>query len=98
MSETKQQSVASSEVSVDEHDASLLDYALIVRRHLRLIGGLCLAALAGTLMVSVLSQKIYESTATVLAPKEGGAGSVLGGLATSGLLQQLPLLSVPSLT
>ena len=98
MSEIKQVSASSGGERVEEDDASLLDYVLVVWRHLRLVGGLCLAAVATTLVVSASSVKIYESTATVLAPKEVGAGSLFGGLAGSALLQQVPLLSVPSLT
>ena len=98
MSEIKQVSASSGGERVEEDDTSLLDYVLVVWRHLRLIGGLCLAAVATTLVVSASSVKIYESTATVLAPKEVGAGSLFGGLAGSALLQQVPLLSVPSLT
>jgi uncharacterized protein involved in exopolysaccharide biosynthesis len=98
MSEIKQESASSGGARIEEDETSLLDHALVVWRHLPLIGALCLAALVATLVVSVWSVRIYESTATVLAPKEGGAGSLFSGLAGSALLQQVPMLSVPSFT
>jgi tyrosine-protein kinase Etk/Wzc len=83
----------------DEDEVNLIDYAAVVWRHRWLIGGLCLIALVATLVVSISMPKVYESTATVLAPKEGAGSGLLGGLAAaSGLLQQVPGLSVPSLT
>src|SRR2546428_7500557 len=42
--------------------------------------------------------KIYESTATALTPKEAAGGNLFSTLANSGLVQQMPGLSVPSLT
>src|SRR2546428_10283560 len=43
--------------------------------------------------------KVYESTTTVLLPKETGSAGLLSSLAASTLLtQQLPGLSMPSLT
>ena len=63
-----------------------------------LITGLCVLSVLVTLVVTLRSPKIYESTATLLAPKEGTGAGLLGGLAVSGLLQQVPGLSLPSLT
>jgi tyrosine-protein kinase Etk/Wzc len=84
---------------VEEDEVNLVDYAAVVWRHRWLIGGLCLIALVATLVVSISMPKVYESTATVLAPKEGAGSGLLGGLAAaSGLLQQVPGLSMPSLT
>jgi uncharacterized protein involved in exopolysaccharide biosynthesis len=48
-------------------------------------------------VVSLLMEKVYESTATIVAPKEG-SGGILGGMTTSLLLQQAPALQLPSLT
>jgi len=59
---------------------------------------LCLAAVLTALIFSILSPKTYESTASILVPKESGLGGFLGGFAASTLLQQMPLLSAPSLT
>src|SRR5262245_7280892 len=61
------------------------------------IVSLCLVAIVATLGVSLWLPKVYRSTATVLVPRESGPGGFLGSLASSGLLQQIPVLSLPSL-
>lgn len=81
----------------DEEEPTLLDYAAVVWRHRWMIGGLCTVACAVALTWSLLTPKVYEATATLVAPKESGGG-LLGGLATSGLLQAVPGISLPSLT
>jgi tyrosine-protein kinase Etk/Wzc len=82
-----------------EDEVSLVDYALVVWRSRWMIATLCVIALAGAFVMSTLLPKTYESTATVLAPKEGPTGSLLGGLAASaGLFQQVVGPSLPSLT
>jgi capsular polysaccharide biosynthesis protein len=82
-----------------EDEVSLVDHALVVWRSRWMIATLCVIALAGAFVVSTLLPKTYESTATVLAPKEGPTGSLLGGLtASAGLLQQVVGPSLPSLT
>lgn len=83
---------------VDEDEVNLVDYAVVVWRHRWLISGLCLVAVVATFAWTIIQPKIYESTATLLAAKEGTASGLLGGLAASGILQQVPGLSVPSLT
>jgi len=83
---------------VSEHQIGLLDYVRVLWRHGWLIAGLCILSVLATLIVTLRSPKIYESTATLLAPKEGTGAGLLGGLAVSGLLQQVPGLSLPSLT
>ena len=37
--------------------------------------------------------KAYESTATLVAPKEGAGSNILSGIAMSGLIQQVPACS-----
>src|SRR3989454_83701 len=83
---------------VSEHQIGLLDYVRVVWRRAWLIAGLCVLSVLATLVVTLRSPKVYESTATLLAPKEGTGAGLLGGLAVSGLLQQVPGLSLPSLT
>jgi len=83
---------------IDEGDVTLADCARTVWGYRRLIVGLCLCAVLVTFVLSITSRKIYESTATLLAPKEGTGTGLLAGLAGSGLLQQGPGFSVPSLT
>ena len=58
--------------------------------------GLVGLALLATLLVSMISPRVYESTASVIAPKEGG-GQILGVLGGGGLLQQLGA-TLPSMT
>ena len=77
-------------------ELALLDLVLMVWRRWRLVAALCVAAAVLTFGVSKLLPKVYESTATLVVPKEG-AGTGLAGLAASGLLQQVPGLSIPSL-
>jgi len=79
-------------------ELTLVDLARMVWRRWRLVGAVCLAAAVLTFGVSRLLPKVYESTTTLVVPKEG-TGSGLAGLAASGLLQQLPSLSlsIPSL-
>ena len=71
-------------------EVSLLDYAVVVRRRWRMIGGLCLVVLLATFVWTILQPRVYESTAALLAPKEGTGSGFLGGLTASGLLQQVP--------
>ena len=75
---------------------SLRDYVAVVWRHKWLIVGIWFVVVLATLVITIKTPKVYESTATLLAPKEGAGGGLLGGLAASGLLQQLPGLPVPS--
>ena len=77
-------------------ELTLLDLARMVWRRWRLVAGLCLAAAVLIFGASRLLPKVYESTTTLVAPKEG-TGTGLAGLAASGLLQQVPGLSIPSL-
>jgi len=77
-------------------ELSLLDLARMIWRRRWLVVTLCVAAGALTFGVSKLMPKMYESNATVVAPKEGAATGI-AGLAASGLLQQVPGLTLPSL-
>lgn len=82
-----------------EDDMSIVDHAAVVWRGRWMIATFCVIALVGAFVVSNLLPKTYESTATVLAPKEGPTGGLLGGLAASaGLLQQVVGSPLPSLT
>lgn len=86
-------------VPAEHEEMTLLDYALVFWRYGWLIGGICFVTIVAAFILTVRSPKIYESSATLLAPKEGAGSGVLSGLAVaSGLIQQVPGLSVPSLT
>jgi uncharacterized protein involved in exopolysaccharide biosynthesis len=84
----------------DEEEVNLLDYWRVVRKHLRLIGVLSVIAVLATMGYSLWTPKIYEATATILAPDErGGRGlGLITALAASGAAQAAPVLSMPSLT
>lgn len=56
-------------------EITLLDYWKAVCKQKRLIGVLCAGAVLTSLIVSLVSPKIYKSKATILMPKEGGSGS-----------------------
>ena len=84
----------------DDEEVNLLDYWRVVRKHLRLIVVLYVIAVLTTMGYSLWMPKIYESTATILAPDERsirGLG-LASALATSGVAQAVPGLSMPSLT
>ncbi len=84
----------------DDEEVHLLDYWRVVRKHVRLIVVLYIITVLATMGYSLWLPKIYESTATILAPDERGA-SGLGlatALAASGIAQAVPGLSMPSLT
>jgi tyrosine-protein kinase Etk/Wzc len=71
----------------------------LLRDHPRLTLVPCGLALATGLVVTLATPKIYESVATVLAPRESRTDGLLSGLAAvSGLLVQAPAPALPSLT
>jgi uncharacterized protein involved in exopolysaccharide biosynthesis len=68
-------------------------------RHRWMIGGLWAVAVLVTFVVTLLMPRIYESTASIIAPKEVTGSGFLGGIvAATSLLQQTPGTSTPSLT
>jgi uncharacterized protein involved in exopolysaccharide biosynthesis len=80
-----------------DEELSLFDLACMVWRRRWLVVGVCATAGIVAFGVSKLMPKVYESMATLVAPKEGTGSSLLGGIAASGLIQQVPGLSLPSL-
>jgi tyrosine-protein kinase Etk/Wzc len=85
---------------MDDDELTLLDYWRIVRKRLWLIFGLCCVAVLAAMIHSLLSPKIYQSTAVILAPDErSGRGLGLGSaLAASQLMPMSSAFSLPSLT
>lgn len=79
-------------------EPTLLEYWAVIRRYVLLIIGLCGIVGLATLVMTVRTPKIYESTATLIAPRESAGGGLLAGLAASNLGQQVPGLAVPSFT
>jgi len=84
---------------VEEYEADLLDYIRVIWRYRWLIVVLFVVSVSGTLAVTLRTPKVYESITTLLIPKEGDrGGGLLTVLAASGLAQQVPGISIPSLT
>jgi len=82
-----------------DDEATVADYVRVVWRQRWMVFALCASVLLATLVVSLMAPRIYESSASVIAPKEGSGSSLLGGLAAAtGLMQQLYGVSLPSLT
>jgi len=80
-------------------DVTFVDYVVLVWQYRWMILTLVLLAVVPTFVLTLRMPKIYESTATLITPKEGGSTTVLGGLAAaSGLLQQIPGIQLPSFT
>ena len=89
---------------MSEEPAPIVRYGVVMWHHRWMIAGICTATVLVTLLVTLQLPKIYQSTATLIAPKEGSAG-LLGGLLGSSLLLQQAQglatstgLSMPSLT
>lgn len=82
--------------AVAEDEISLLDYAAVVWRRWPMIGGLCLVVLLATIVGTIVQPRVYESTAALLTPREGPGSGLLGGIVSSGLIQQMPGTLLPS--
>jgi len=82
----------------DEDEINLLDYWRVIWKFKWLIGVLCSTSVVAAMVFGLLSPKIYESTATILIPKESGGGSLMTALAATGIVQRLSGISIPSLT
>lgn len=81
-------------------DVNVLDYLAVLWRYRWLIAGVFATVIGAAFIFTVITPKMYESAATLLAPKEGAAAAgLLGGLAASGLAQTVPGLAqtVPGL-
>ncbi|MGH7830220.1 MAG: GumC family protein, partial [Candidatus Binatia bacterium] len=82
----------------DFDEINLLEYWQILWKRKWLIGGLCLFSVVAALIGSLLTPKSYDSTVTIMLPKDGGGSGLLSAFAASGLMQQLSGISLPSLT
>ena len=78
----------------------VVNFLVVLWRKRFVIAAITLSAVIGAGIWAATTPKIYESTATLIAPKESTGSGMFGGLVVaSGLLQQVPgLLSMPSLT
>jgi capsule polysaccharide export protein KpsE/RkpR len=82
----------------DEHEVNFIEPARVIWRHRVLIASLMAVSTLAAVAYGILTPRIYESTATVIVPREGNNNLLTGLAAMSGLLQQAPGLSAPSLT
>jgi uncharacterized protein involved in exopolysaccharide biosynthesis len=78
-------------------EAGLSEYLAIVMRHRLLIAGVCAVSLLVAFVVTLRTPRWYDSSATILVPKEAGPAGIFGGLAATAFVQQASGLSVPSL-
>src|SRR5262245_18630287 len=86
------------QLHTDDQEFHFVHYAQAIGRHRWMILVLVSLSLLIALGYSISTPKIYESTATILVPREGNSNLLTGLAAATGLLQQVPGLSVPSLT
>src|SRR5712692_9556768 len=78
----------------DVDEANVLDYFAVLWRYRWLIVGVLTTVIGATFVFTVTTPKRYESTATLVEPKEGpAAAGLLGSLAASGLAQSVPGLA-----
>lgn len=82
----------------EDDEIDLLDYWRVIWKYGRLIGIFFSASVLAALILGLVAPKIYESKATIITPREGGGGNLLSAIGASGLIQQLPGISIPSLT
>src|SRR5262245_45375776 len=88
-------------VGLESSDAvPVVSFMVVLWRRRRLIALIAIITVLGAGLWAVTAPKMYESTATLVAPKESTGSGMFGGLVVaSGLLQQVPgMLSLPSLT
>src|SRR2546422_556978 len=81
-----------------DDEINLLGWIRILRLYWWLTAGVVILTVMPTFVLTVRAPKIYESTTTLITPKENTGGSFLSTIAATGLIQQLPGLSLPSMT
>ena len=82
-----------------DDEVNLPDYILVVWRYRWVVFAVVVVALVLTFVLTLMTPRVYESSAALIAPKEGSGASLLGGLAAaSGLFPHVPVPSIPSLT
>lgn len=83
---------------VDDDEMRLRQYGAAVLRYKWLVLAVIVVGVLAAFAVTLRTPKVYESSTTLLIPKEGGGGGFLSTIAASGLIQQIPGLSIPSLS
>src|SRR5262245_6921308 len=94
------QSIHSAPATRLEDGVSLSDYLSVVWRRRWVVVAVVSVLRVVTFVWTLRTPRVYESTAAVIAPKEGSGSGLLGGLAlaTGMVPQQLPGPSLLSLT
>jgi len=82
----------------DEDEINLLDYWRVIWKYKWLIGILSSTSVVAAMIFGLLSPQIYQSTATILIPKERGGGGLLSAIGASGIAGQITGISLPSFT
>jgi uncharacterized protein involved in exopolysaccharide biosynthesis len=73
------------------YEATVSDYARVVRRHRSLVLAVLALALLVAFAMTITTPKRYEAIATLITPRENASAGLLSGLAAAaGLLQQVP--------
>jgi tyrosine-protein kinase Etk/Wzc len=81
-----------------EGEINVLGYLALMWRYRTLILSACAAVTLATAVVTLITPKVYESTASLLVPKESSGSSFLAGLQASAMLQQFGGLAGTSMT
>jgi len=81
-----------------DSEVNILEHARVIWQHRWMLVGLFTVAVLAAVAYSIAMPKTYESTATLIAPREGSSNLLTGLAAASGVLQHVPGLSVPSMT
>jgi uncharacterized protein involved in exopolysaccharide biosynthesis len=81
-----------------EGEVNVLGYLALMWRYRTLILSACAAVTLATAVVTLITPKVYESTASLLVPKESSGSSFLAGLQASAMLQQFGGLAGTSMT
>src|SRR5882672_2717586 len=71
-----------------------VDYVMVVWRHVWLVVGICVVVVAVVATITLKTPKVYESTATLLVPREGG--SPFSRLGSFQLTERLVGLTLPA--
>jgi len=100
MSENSALSTQDSALKIEEQETSLLDFAIVLAKHKKLILGLPLGAAIVAVIVTLLMPNIYTATTKILPPQQSqsNAVAILGqlGVIGGGLTQSALGLKNPS--
>jgi uncharacterized protein involved in exopolysaccharide biosynthesis len=83
---------------IAEGEINVAEYIAVMWRHRTLILGTCVLVILVTAIFTLISPKIFESTASLLVPKENTGSGFLAGMQASAMLQQFSGLTGTSVT